>query len=273
MRLLSRRAAGSAAALVLLTACGGSGGASSQAPELTPVAAVQSASAATAQAGSSKVELLSETSAGGQQVRITAKGAVDNAARTGLLTLELPSVAGGGVIEQRILGDVVYMTLPQEPGVFYQLDLAALAGSSFGSSTDPTGGLKALEAVSDDVREVGQEKVRDADTTRYAGSYDLQAAAAALQGPARAQVEQLGQLTGQTSFPFEAWLDDQQRVRKFVQTVELPASEQTGGKPITTTTTLELFDFGTPVEVTAPPAEQVRDGGPLLEGLAGGGST
>ena len=269
MRLLSRRVVGSAAALVLLTACGGSS--PSSAPALTPVAAIKSASAATSQAGSSKVELLSETSAGGQQVRITATGVVDNAARTGLLTRELPAAAGGGVIEQRILGDVVYMTLPQEPGVFYKLDLAALTGSSFGSSADPTSGLKALEAVSDDVREVGKERVRDADTTRYTGSYDLQAAAAALSGPAKAQVEQLGTLTGRTTFPFEAWLDDQQRVRKFVQTIDVPASEQTGGKPVTTTTTLELFDFGTPVEVTEPPADQVKDGAPLLEGLGGGG--
>lgn len=276
MRLFHRRGlAGTAAAVVLLTACGGSGGSSAEAPAtpaLTPVAAVRSAADATAQAGSSRIELLSETSAAGQQVQVTATGVVDNAAGTGQISLQLPAAAGGGVLEQRILGDVVYLTLPQEPGVFYKLDAAALAGTSFGSSTDPAGGLKALQAVSDDVREVGKERVRDADTTHYAGSYDLQAAAANLQGPAKALVEQLGELTGQTSLPFEAWLDDQQRVRKLVQTVEIPASEQTGGKPVTTTSTIELFDFGTPVEVSAPPADQVKDGGPLLEGLTGGGS-
>jgi hypothetical protein len=38
---------------------------------------------------------------------------------------------------------------------------------------------------------------------------------------------------------------------------------------INSTTTLEFFDFGTSVTVTAPPAAQVKDGSPLVASLGG----
>ena len=273
MRLSARRRRGAAAAaLALLTGCGGSTAAPEAAPSpdrLTPVAAVRAAADSTSSAGSSRIELVSDTKAAGQSFTITVRGVYDYAARTGALTTELPAAAGGGAIEQRILGDTLYMKLPQEPDVFYQLDTAALAGSSFANTSDPSASFQALKGVSEDVREVGTQDVRGTATTHYTGTYDVRAAIEQAQGAVRQLLEKTLGSADLSSVPFDVYLDDQQRVRKFEQTLELPASEQTGGQPVTSRTVMELFDFGTPVEVTAPPADQVKDGAPLLEALNG----
>jgi hypothetical protein len=52
----------------------------------------------------------------------------------------------------------------------------------------------------------------------------------------------------------------------------VPASEQTGGQPLSSVTTVDVFDFGTTVDVQPPPPDQVKDGAPLLEALGGGGT-
>jgi hypothetical protein len=248
-----------AAALALTAACGGSGGSTQT---LSPAQAVKVASQTTSHAKSSKMAFTGHTTFGGQDISISGTGAFDYGTHDGTLSLQVPS-ALAGAIEERIVDGVVYVQLPTQPGTFYSVRAADLAGTSLGTSTDPASGLQALQGVSSDVRKVGSEKVRGAETTHYKGTYDVQAALAKLTGPAKQMLTKALSATDLKSVPFDAYVDDAGRMRKFVQTF----STTVKGQQITSNTTLELFDFGTPVDVTAPPAAQVKDGGTLLAAL------
>lgn len=254
----------------LLAACGGDGGSSESSVDEEALRVVRAASGVTAEAGSSKVALTSTTDVGGQVVTFGGKGAFDKEARKGRFTFQLPSGqggAGGGTIEQRVLGDKLYLSLPGQQGVFYELAVSDLAGTSLGSNVDPTSPLAALEGVSDDVKEVGTENVRGAQTTHYSGTYDVSEALERVSGLAKDVLEQSIGRSGLESVPFDAYIDEEGRMRRFEQELTLTASEEAGGQRVTARTVLELFDFGTEVEVEAPPAAQVRDGAPLLAAL------
>jgi hypothetical protein len=257
-----------ALALVPLSACSGGGddapGSAAPAASAAPVAVVRAAAQTSQGVGSSRFALDSATSVQGQQVSITGTGAFDYAGHTGSLTITLPA----GKVEERVVGGKAYLGLSQQPGTFYAVDLATLQGTSFGASTDPTSSFASLAAVSDDVQTVGEEQVRGSGTTHYRGTIDVKKALAGT-GVAKQQAEATLGRTGLATVPFDAWIDDEGRLRKYLLTLDLPASAATQGQKVTSSTTVELYDFGTPVTVTAPAAASVKDGAPLLAALKG----
>lgn len=254
--------------LVPLSACSGGSGSSGSAASSTaqaPAVAVRAAAQTSHGVGSSRYALDTSTSVSGRKVSITGAGAFDYAARTGTLAITLPQ----GKVDERIVAGKAYIGLSQQPGTYYAVELGTLQGTTFGASTDPTSFSASLGSAGDDVQRVGAEKVRDADTTHYRGTIDVQKALSATEGVARKQVEATLGRTGLKSVPFDAWIDGQGRLRKYLLTLDLPASAATGGQPVKNSTQVELYDFGTPVRVTAPPAASVKDGAPLLAALKG----
>ena len=275
-----RRAARRTSALVLgaalLTGCAGSGGGGGDGqaqPSARPLAElVQAGAASTATTGSSKLTLTSQTRSGGQEVVVVGTGAYDHAAHKGRLVFSVPGVEGkpasAASIEERVLGEDLYLSLPQPPGVFYRLKLADVATTSLGSSSDPTSVLQALREVTD-VEDAGRVELRGVEVTRYRGELDVQRALAGATGNAKRVLETTLGATDAEQVPFEAYLDDQGRVVKLVVELELQPGPATGGRNVTSRSTLELYDFGTAVDVVAPPAASVRDGAPLLAALRG----
>lgn len=263
-------------ACVVLTACSGtddeadSGPAASSGGSSEAAEAVRTAAGGTGEDGSSKIVLSSTTAVGGQDVTFAGQGAFDYAADNAQLTFQVPGANGepngGGAIEQRIIGPDLFLTLPQQPGTFFRLKVADVAGTSLGGSTDPTAPLDALQSVTQ-AEQVGQEQVRGVSTTHYRGTYDPKAAVEQAEGAARTLLESTLGVTTLDQVPFDAYVDEQDRIVKFEQQLELPGTEQTGGQPLTSRTVLELYDFGSVVTVEAPPASQVRDGAPLLAAL------
>ncbi len=262
-------------ACVVLTACSGSDSdsgpaAASSGGSAEAAEAVRTAAGGTGEDGSSKIVLSSTTAVGGQDVTFAGQGAFDYAADNAQLTFQVPGADGapngGGAIEQRIIGPDLFLTLPQQPGTFFRLKVADVAGTSLGGSTDPTAPLDALQSVTE-AEQVGQEQVRGVATTHYSGTYDPKAAVEQAEGAARTLLESTLGVTTLERVPFDAYVDDEGRIVKFEQQLELPGTEQTGGQPLTSRTVLELYDFGSVVTVEAPPASQVRDGAPLLAAL------
>lgn len=263
----ARRLSAVALGLTLLVGCGG---AESAPPGPAPEELIRAAAAQTTGAGSSKFALSSTTSIGAQDVTASGEGAYDYTKQSGQLTFVLPGRGGqrsGGKVELRILGNDLYLMAPQEPGAFFKLLVSDLAGTAFGNSTDPVAVLQALDGVGT-VTTVGTERVRDVETTHYSGEYDVAQALAKAQGAAKLILKTTLQTAQRV--PFDVYLDQQGRVVKFEQRVQLPASAQTGGQPLVSTFLLELFDFGTPVNVSVPPADMVRDGAMLAESLKKG---
>jgi hypothetical protein len=147
------------------------------------------------------------------------------------------------------------------------VDLSALVGAA---GADPTATLAQLRGVGD-VTEVGPEEVRGAATTHYHAVVDLQAAIEALPAEARAameaSVEQYQALLGTTEIEVDVWLDADGRPARIVEVMPFPAGA--GQPPLEATLTMELFDWGTPVTITPPPADQVTD----LSQVVGGAAT
>ena len=255
------------AALTALLAAGCGGG--KAAVNADPVAAVRAAGDKVVGAGTSKFVLTSETASGAQKVTFTGDGAFDYGAKTGTLNLKLDSGGQGGSIQERITGGNLYLALPKMPDTFYKLSLADVGGTSLGSSTDPSASFATLKGVSNGVQKVGTEQVRGEQTTHYKGTIDVQKAVDASTGLSRAVLKKGLATSGLKTLPFDAYIDKAGRLRKYVQVVQLPGSARTAGKPIASTTTLELFDFGTKVVVQVPAANQIKDGAPLLQALKG----
>lgn len=253
---------------LILSAC--TAGSGSDAPAGVPAdVLVRAATAQTTGAGSSRFTLTTTTAIGDQDVTLAGEGSYDYAKRNGQLVYQVPGSQGqttGGTIEQRVLGNDLYLMLPDQPEVFYKLPVSEVAGTPLGSSTDPTAALQALVGVGA-VSKVGTQTIRGQESTHYRGEYDVAQALAQTQGPARAVLEATLGKTSLTRVPFDAFLDEQGRMVRFEQRIELPASPRTGGRPLTSTFAIELFDFGTAVTVVPPPGETVRDGAKLLEAL------
>jgi hypothetical protein len=250
--------------LVLAAACGGSG-----TETLSPSQAVRAAAASAADVKSARMSLVSTSVLGTQTVKITGTGAYDYTTHNGTFSIELPGSLGGA-IEARTVDGVVYLQLPTDKSTFYSLKASDIATTSFGAGTDPSAGLAALQGVSSDVRKVGSEEVRGARTTHYAGTYDVQAALSKVTGPAKDALTSTLAGKDLSAVPFDAYIDDSGRMRKFVQTFDVTGPD---GKKLSNSSTLELFDFGAEVKVTAPPASQVKDGAPLLDALKGAAAT
>lgn len=250
-----------------LAACGGGPGAAGGGGKgaAAPVAVVRAAADRSTASGSSRFALTSTTVVAGKPVEVTGEGLFDYAHRQGSLVLKLPGSSGS--IEERVVASKVYVALTQRPGTYYALDLAALQGTSLGASTDPGASVAALDAASG-VKVVGHPKVRGEGTTQYRGTLDVKAAVA--KGGAAGQVAQatLGR-SGVATVPFDAWVDDAGRLRKYATEVTVPAGPTTGGQPVRSRTTVELFDYGVDVQVKAPAAASVKDGAPLLAALKG----
>ncbi|MFL6238272.1 MAG: hypothetical protein ACJ735_02085 [Actinomycetes bacterium] len=262
-----------AAAAVLVTvglgaaACG-SGGKSSSAAD--PWQLVVASPQKTTDARSANFSINLVTKALGQSFTLTGTGAFDFAKHAGAIHFTLPASLGGRTISEIVTTNTLYLQLPPAtpPGKYAAIKVSDLTGdgslAQLGNS-DPTTALETLRGASHDVRKVGTATVRGTQTTHYRGTIDVQAAINAAPEFLREKVRRVfGRLT---SLPYDAYLDDQGRLRRFDQRLTLPATSDTGNQPVDVTSTFELFDFGTTVNAAPPPASKTVDGSSLLQQL------
>lgn len=251
-------------ALTLVAGCGSSGGSAGKSSDFAGV--LRDSATKTAASGSSKISLTSTTTAQGQTVTFDGTGAFDYGTKAGMLDLHVGGLgagATGATIGERITGGFLYIKLPNAPQSYYKLKLTDIVGTSLANGSDPSSSFGALAGVSDDVTKVGEETLRGTKTTHYKGTIDVQKALDKAQGPQKDLIQKGLVANGVKTLPFDAYVDEQGRIHKYVQKVALTLK----GQKADSTTTIELYDFGTKVDVTAPPASQVKDGAPLLKAL------
>jgi hypothetical protein len=210
------------------------------------------------------------------------KGIFDGRTRSGALNMrfKLPAEARaqlGNVNRsmQMIMdgrkGLVMYMRSPLlgplASGKWVKFDmqkLAKKAGFDMSSmmnanQADPSESLRLLKASSD-VHKIGYDRVRGVFTTHYALEIDLERATEGNE-QLRAVLENVKELTGEDSFPAEAWVDDQGRVRRFKIEMSFNTAE-TGA--FTMALTEELYAFGVKFKVQPPAAGRVIDAAATL---------
>ena len=211
---------------------------------------------------------------------IAGTGVVDFANGNTDLSLSIPlfdRLGGGGVVEQRVVGGVMYTKLPADVLRFAGMpasvswvsldpqkvgtDLSALSQAQ----ADPAGQLAFLAAISTDVRRVGAASVRGVVTTHYAATIDLGADDRTARNVAAvgAKLAQFGTVIGTRRLAVDVWIDGSRRARRVVVSVPLSAASGAPaikglGSDATMRIQSDYFAFGAPVRVAAPPHAQVR---------------
>lgn len=256
------------AGAVLLAACG-------EGP--SPRERLEAAPEATSAAGSAAFSMTAEIQSGsegmGMHVTISGDGAMDMESGAGHMTMNLGGL--GGSLDLVFRGDTVYLRLPpaftggqeqwirQEPG-----EDAVEMGPGVGN--DPTRMIAALDSVEGEISSLGSDVVREVDVQ----GYGFTVGGAGLFGGA----EDLPPGATDIRVPMEVWLDQDGRVRRLTASIDLQAladAARQGDDSLsaedrqaldmmtamggTLDLTLELFDFGTPVEVELPDPESVMD--------------
>lgn len=140
-----------------------------------------------------------------------------------------------------------------------ELDLGQLGSVG---STDPRSVLDALKAVSGPLETVGREEIRGTDTTHYRAALDPAKIADEV-SKAGATDDVLGSFqdalaqSGLQSVPVDVWVDDDGLLRRMQIDVATTQAGLTG--QVSMRMTFDLFDYGSEVDVTPPPAELVVD--------------
>lgn len=247
---------------------------------------VAEAAEKTQDAGSAKIAMEMKMSGGAQEMTITAEGAFEFAGQgRGSMVMDLGEMgaqAGMGEMELIMDGTTVYMKLPNaaQMGIqttWVKMDAEAMSGGQgLGqpglANNDPSQTMEMLRGVSDDVEEVGtDEDVRGTSTTHYKATLDLEKALAEAPGKDKKAMRQQLEMLGTKTLPVEVWVDEEGLLRRMEMTMDLSKLD-TGGAPAGSVPTsmfiqMDLYDFGTEVNVEPPPANDVTD----FAKLQGGG--
>jgi len=286
------------AALVAVTALAGAGcgGSSVVIPELTSFTSVAQKSAA---ADSARFALaLSVTVPGAAEpVSFSATGAFDTPAQRSQVTVDLSSFAKlltsmGSSLPGTTTGDpggpgdwkldaiqdgrTAYIHFPllakQLPagkswikGDAKEFSSAQQLGQ-FGSlaGTDPRDAFAVLKAVSGSIEAVGSDTIRGVETSHYRATIDtakLEQLVPAAQQQTLGGLDQSAKQAGLTEIPLDIWIGADQLVRKL--SVGIDTTEPGTGQAVKASLVVELYDYGQPLDLQLPPADQVVDASSL----------
>lgn len=167
------------------------------------------------------------------------------------------SSTGAQAMEVILVGKAMYM---KSAGLgtgdkWVKIDLSdpsSLFGM-IGKATDPEVMFQAMESPKK-LELVGTEDVDGVSTNHYRITMDPTRYLEAMEFPA-AMADMLPK-----ELVTEMWVDGDDLPRKFAQTIEIPGSG--GGAATSSTTEGTYFDYGTDVEIEAPPADEVTENFP-----------
>ena len=191
----------------------------------------------------------------------------------GRMTMKGLSVAGhsAGTVQALITSDAFYMDMPMltaqtgKPWAEIKFsDMKAQSGFDFSQvmsqaqQMNPSQYIAQL-AASGDVHVVGSETVDGEQTTHYAGTVSMADALSHYSAAVQAQMKSALAKSGYTGALINVWLDSQGLVRRSVMSMQ-------GGKG-QFKMSMDVLDYGVPVNVTPPPPDQVFDLGRYASGL------
>ncbi|HVM40987.1 MAG TPA: hypothetical protein VM618_09460 [Acidimicrobiia bacterium] len=190
---------------------------------------------------------------------------------------EGPDMPAGAEFEMRTIDTRFFIRFPSGlspeempfPTPWVVLDLAKVDPELAGALTeemmagsDPSQTLEMLRGAGDDFETIGTEEVRGVSTTHYRVTVDMAKAVAEVPAEHRAAVERamedFREQLGSTLLPMDVWLDDAGLPRRMAMDFDFSALE--GVAPGSNMRmTIDMFDYGTPVSVEEPPANEVTD--------------
>jgi hypothetical protein len=180
--------------------------------------------------------MVMQISGGGQEMNAEGDVSYEGDTTSMQLTMQAPQL-GAGVIEMRLVDDVMYMSMPPmtQPGKFLKFDIddpSSPMGSLGGiTQGDPMATFEAFDEGLEKVEYLGSEDLDGEELDHYVLTVDG-AAAAKVQGAPAGSVPK--------TLTYDLWLDDDDLMRRVQYTM------QGGGVTIT------MSDWGEPVTVKAP---------------------
>lgn len=251
-----RAAVGLGMAVALLLVAGGIAAVTrSGSPGPTPTDAISliaSSPDAARSAGTARVTVTSVTEAEGQAFSFNMAGVGDFASGASAFTADFDVAGQRFGFEVRTDGEQAWIAVPEAQRAatagkaWVVIPVAALTGGD--QQFDLESQFAYLDALvaAEDTEMVGEEDVNGVSTTRYRTTIDLEALPEG-NGIPPAQLQQLRDV-GLTSFPTEVWLDEDGLPLRQVITFAVSG--------VTSTTTIELSDFGTPLDFVLPTPEE-----------------
>jgi hypothetical protein len=277
------------ALVVVLAACG------SQAKTVevkkkvapSPRAAVLASVRTTASAKSARMSMSIAAGLANEHFAITGDGVTDFVTGDSALTMQYPGIGSepGGSIEMLVVDRAAYMKMPKMlfggplgSGKWFKMPNLGDASSAVPGlgQSDPSQFLAYLETVSAGVTKVGTETIRGVDTTHYTASLDPAKAGSRSDVPPSLR-DDLGKILQKNGVPLtipaDVWVDSDGLARRIRLKLDLGRMAGTdGGSDLPVMTiSIDLYDFGVPVHVEAPPADQVAQfpvGPPAVTGTA-----
>ncbi|NGN65160.1 hypothetical protein G5C51_14790 [Streptomyces sp. A7024] len=220
--------------------------------------AVRDAADGLVKSGSSAARTAMQMNSGGTRVTVRGTGGFDYGARRGRLDIVLPQSGPGGggrerpaPIRELYAAGALYMKnrgagVPSDK--WLRLDTTELADGNLvtNGATDPLTAAELLRGAGK-VTCDGQDRLRG-DTVRHcSGTTDIGRAAKAASAYARGSLEAAAKGFAKDSVPFDAYLDDDGRLRKV--RYEFAFAQQQEVEVVSTT---EIYGFGEPVKVALP---------------------
>ncbi|MFI1400147.1 hypothetical protein [Streptomyces sp. NPDC020681] len=243
---------------------GGPGAAADDRPGGGQVDEVLRAADALVTSGSARARTSMETATGGTRVTIRGEGGYDFRRRMGQLTVVLPKDPAGEdehrPVTELLTPGSLYMKnrgagVPADKWV--RIDTTTLADGNLvtGGATDPLAAAELLRSARD-VIYVGDERLAGEKVRHYRGNADIAQAALVAEPHARASLAAAAKGFAKDSVPFDAYLDEQGRLRKVRHRFSF--TNENGTVAVTSTTL--LYDFGTPVTVRLPDQRDIYAG-------------
>ncbi|MFD3540150.1 hypothetical protein ACFWUQ_11705 [Streptomyces sp. NPDC058662] len=255
-------AAGVALAVTAMSGCAGTGG-DDRPPAADPAAVVRGAADVLSRTGSARARTAMEMATGGTRVTIRGEGGVDFKTRMGQLLVMLPADVTGKPghrpITELLAPGALYMKnrgagVPADKWV--RVDTTTLADGNLvtGGATDPMTAAELLRGAQEVVY-VGETEVAGTKVRHYRGTTDIGRAARSASAEVRGALEAAAKGFSTDTVPFDAYLDEQGRLRK----VRHRFTYVNNGVIDVSSTTL-LYGFGTPVTVVLPPSGDIFAG-------------
>ena len=189
-------------------------------------------------------DLVMSMTAGGQDIDVT--GQADYTSDPVSMRMEMSGMGGTGDMEIIVVENAMYMKLAVMSDKFLKLDLDDPdnpVGGSFTGQLDPRAQAEVMEQGLQTATYVGQEEVEGETLDHYTAVVDSTAMLEQMEGAA----DVAGQLP--ETITYELWLTDEGLFRLMEVDMGAVAGE----------VLMRFEDWGTDVDIEAPPASQVTD--------------
>lgn len=248
-----------------VTGCSG-GGLDDDFLPTDPVDLLHRAAPTLVRAGSSKARTEMEMATGGTRVTIHGEGVYDYAKQLGRLRVLLPHDTVGTSehrpITELLAPGALFMKnrgagVPADKWV--RVDTGTLSDGNLvtGGATDPFAAAEVLRGTRT-AKYVGETEVDGARVRHYRGTADLTTASLAASDGNKAPLRAAAEGFATARVPFDAYLDDEGRIRKVRHRFSFVNGNQQGTVAVASTTL--LYDFGVPVSVRLPRPEDIYAG-------------